>query len=43
MVSIVAIGTAIIYKAVDLLIGCRVAEDAEHDGLDLALHGEAVQ
>nr|WP_298686824.1 ammonium transporter [uncultured Dongia sp.] len=39
----VAIGTAIIYKVVDLIIGCRVAEDAERDGLDLALHGEAVQ
>jgi Amt family ammonium transporter len=39
----VAIGTAIIYKVVDLIIGCRVTEDAERDGLDLALHGEAVQ
>ena len=39
----VAIGTAVIYKIVDLIIGCRVPEDAERDGLDLALHGEAVQ
>ncbi len=42
-VVFVAIGTAIIYKVVDLIIGCRVSEDAERDGVDLALHGEAVQ
>ena len=39
----IAIGTAVIYKIFDLIIGCRVPEDAERDGLDLALHGEAVQ
>ncbi len=42
-ILVAAIGSAIIYKVVDLIIGCRVAEDAERDGLDLALHGEAVQ
>jgi Amt family ammonium transporter len=39
----VAVGTAIILKAIDLIIGLRVAEEVERDGLDLALHGEAVQ
>ncbi len=38
-----AIGTFIILKIVDMLIGLRVSEDAEREGLDLALHGEAVQ
>jgi len=36
-------GTAIILKVIDLTVGLRVAEEAERDGLDLALHGEAVQ
>jgi Amt family ammonium transporter len=39
----VAVGTAIILKVVDLIVGLRVAEEVERDGLDLALHGEAVQ
>jgi Amt family ammonium transporter len=39
----VAVGTAIILKAIDLIIGLRVSEEVERDGLDLALHGEAVQ
>jgi Amt family ammonium transporter len=37
------IGTAIILKVIDLVIGLRVPEEVERDGLDLALHGEAVQ
>jgi Amt family ammonium transporter len=36
-------GTAIILKVVDLIVGLRVSEEIERDGLDLALHGEAVQ
>lgn len=39
----VGIGTAIIYFIVNAIIGCRVSEDAEREGTDLALHGEAVQ
>jgi Amt family ammonium transporter len=39
----VGVGTAIILKVVDLIVGLRVAEEVERDGLDLALHGEAVQ
>ena len=32
----------ILLKLIDLVIGLRVDEDAERDGLDLALHGESV-
>jgi Amt family ammonium transporter len=39
----VGVGTAIILKIIDLVIGLRVPEEVERDGLDLALHGEAVQ
>ncbi len=35
--------TLIILKVIDLVIGLRVREDVERDGLDLALHGEMVQ
>lgn len=42
-VAFAAIGTAIILKAIDLVMGIRVAEEVERDGLDLAIHGEAVQ
>jgi Amt family ammonium transporter len=34
------IGSAILYKIVDLLIGLRVPVDAEREGLDVADHGE---
>jgi Amt family ammonium transporter len=35
--------TLIILKVVDLVIGLRVSEEVEREGLDLALHGEVVQ
>ncbi|MGE0280777.1 MAG: ammonium transporter [Rhizobiaceae bacterium] len=35
------IGSAILYKVVDLIIGLRVSADAEREGLDLTSHGEA--
>ena len=35
--------TLIILKVVDLVIGLRVSEEVERDGLDLALHGETIQ
>ena len=38
-----AIVTAIILKVIDLIIGIRVDEETERDGLDLALHGETIQ
>jgi len=34
------IGTVVILKICDLLIGLRVTEDEEEEGLDLSLHGE---
>jgi Amt family ammonium transporter len=37
------VGSAIILKVIDLTVGLRVPEEVERDGLDLALHGEAVQ
>ncbi len=33
----------ILLKIIDVTIGLRVTEDEEQEGLDLALHGEAVQ
>ncbi|CAK0746792.1 Ammonium transporter [uncultured Gammaproteobacteria bacterium] len=38
-----AVGTFVILKLIDVVIGLRVDEDEERDGLDLALHGETVQ
>jgi Amt family ammonium transporter len=35
------IGSAILYKIVDLIVGLRVPVEAEREGLDLASHGEA--
>ena len=37
-----AVGTAVILKVIDVVMGLRVDEDVERDGLDLALHGETV-
>ncbi|MGB8275687.1 MAG: ammonium transporter [Alphaproteobacteria bacterium] len=37
-----AIGSFIILKVIDAVIGLRVPDEDERDGLDLALHGEAV-
>jgi Amt family ammonium transporter len=34
------IGSAILYKIVDLIVGLRVSVEAEREGLDLASHGE---
>jgi Amt family ammonium transporter len=34
------IGSFLILKLVDLVVGLRVTEDAESEGLDLALHDE---
>jgi ammonium transporter, Amt family len=38
-----AIASFIILYVINMLIGLRVSEDVEREGLDLALHGEAVQ
>src|SRR6201999_1487739 len=37
-----AIGTFIILKAIDLVIGLRVSREVEVEGLDINLHGETV-
>jgi Amt family ammonium transporter len=37
------VGSFIILKVIDLIVGLRVSEDIERDGLDLGLHGESVQ
>ncbi len=37
------VGSFIIFKVIDMVIGLRVSEDIERDGLDLGLHGETVQ
>ncbi|HYC06167.1 MAG TPA: ammonium transporter [Azospirillaceae bacterium] len=37
-----AIATFVLLKAIDLVMGLRVDEEIERDGLDIALHGEAV-
>ena len=44
-ITIVYTGVAsfILLKIIDAIIGLRVADEAERDGLDLALHGETVQ
>ncbi len=34
------VGSAILYKLVDLILGLRVATDVEREGLDIAEHGE---
>jgi Amt family ammonium transporter len=34
------IGSAVLYKIVDLVVGLRVTYEAEREGLDLADHGE---
>ena len=37
------VGSFIILKVLDVIIGLRVTEEQEREGLDLALHGETVQ
>ena len=37
------VGSFIILKVIDMIVGLRVSEDIERDGLDLGLHGETVQ
>ena len=37
-----AIGSFILLKVIDVVMGLRVDEDVERDGLDLALHGETI-
>jgi Amt family ammonium transporter len=34
------VGSAILYKVVDLIVGLRAPIEAEREGLDIAEHGE---
>jgi Amt family ammonium transporter len=36
------VASAVILKGVDAVIGLRVEQEVEREGLDLALHGELV-
>ncbi|WP_439815195.1 ammonium transporter [Zavarzinia sp. CC-PAN008] len=38
-----AVGTFILLKIVDVIVGLRVDEESEREGLDIRLHGETVQ
>jgi ammonium transporter, Amt family len=38
-----AVVSFIILKVLDVVIGLRVSDEAERDGLDLSAHGETVQ
>jgi Amt family ammonium transporter len=42
-VAYTAVGTYIILKVIDLVMGLRVTEEQEREGLDIALHGEHVE
>jgi Amt family ammonium transporter len=37
-----AIASFIILKVIDMVIGLRVSEEEEREGLDVSLHGERV-
>ena len=37
-----AIASLIILEIVDLIVGLRISDDVEREGLDLAVHGESV-
>ena len=42
MIAFDVVVSFVLLKVIDLVIGLRVTEEAEIDGLDLALHGEVV-
>jgi Amt family ammonium transporter len=37
-----AIGTWVLLKITDVIVGLRVTEEEEREGLDVALHGERI-
>lgn len=41
-IALTVIGSFIILKVIDLVIGLRVSESVEREGLDMAVHGETV-
>jgi Amt family ammonium transporter len=42
-IAYTAIGTYIILKILDIIIGLRVSEEQEREGLDITLHGESIE
>jgi Amt family ammonium transporter len=42
-VAYCAVATFVILKVIDVVMGLRVDEEVERDGMDLAIHGEVVQ
>ena len=42
-IAYTAVASFILLKIIDVVIGLRVSDEAERDGLDLSLHGETVQ
>jgi Amt family ammonium transporter len=42
-VAYTAVVSFILLKVIDVVLGLRVSDESERDGLDLALHGETVQ
>ncbi len=41
-IGLTVVGSFIILKVIDLVIGLRVSESVEREGLDMAIHGEAL-
>ncbi len=37
-----AVASFILLKIIDMIVGLRVDEETERDGLDLSLHGETI-
>jgi len=37
------VGSYIILKVIDMVVGLRVSEEEEREGLDISLHGERVE
>ena len=40
VIAFTAIGTFILLKVTDVIVGLRVTEEEEREGLDVTLHGE---
>jgi len=41
-IGLTVVGSFIILKVIDLVIGLRVSESVEREGLDMAIHGESI-
>jgi Amt family ammonium transporter len=42
VIAFTAIGSFILLKVTDVIVGLRVAEDEEREGLDVTQHGERI-